>query len=40
MVAKQAGVQMMKEYFKIEAFKTTPQYKFKKALTLFGNKKY
>ena len=36
-VAKQAGVQMMKEYFKIEASKSTPQYGFKKGLKLFGD---
>ena len=39
-VAKQAGVQMMKEYFEIEASKSTPQYGFRKGLKLFGDKGY
>ena len=39
-VAKQAGVRMMKEYFKIEASKSTPQYGFRKGLKLFGDKGY
>ena len=29
-VAEQAGIKMMKEYFKIEASKSTPQYRFRK----------
>ena len=37
-VAKQAGIQMMKEYFEIEASKSTPQYGFRKGLKLFGDK--
>ena len=40
MVAEQVGVRMMKEYFEIEASKVTPQYGFRKGLTLFGNKGY
>ena len=39
-VTKQAGVQIMKEYFEIEAFKSTPQYGFRKGLELFGDKRY
>ena len=39
-VAEQAGVQMMKEYFEIEASKSTPQYGFRKGLKLFGDKGY
>ena len=39
-VTEQAGVQMMKEYFEIEASKSTPQYGFRKGLKLFGNKGY
>ena len=31
---------MMKEYFKIEASKSTPQYGFRKGLKLFGDKGY
>ena len=40
MVAEQEGVRMMKEYFEIEASKATPQYGFRKGLTLFGDKGY
>ena len=40
MVAEQAGVRMMKEYFEIEASKATPQYGFRKGLTLFGDGGY
>ena len=36
-VAEQAGVRMMKEYFEIEASKSTPQYGFRKGLKLFGD---
>ena len=39
-VAEQAGVRMMKEYFEIEASKLTPQYGFRKGLKLFGDKGY
>ena len=39
-VAEQAGVRIMKEYFKIEASKSTPQYGFRKRLKLFGDKGY
>ena len=39
-VAKQAGARMMKEYFEIEASKSTPQYGFRKGLKLFGNEGY
>ena len=35
-VTEQAEVQMMKEYFEIEASKSTPQYGFRKGLKLFG----
>ena len=38
MVAEQAGIRMMKVYFEIEASKATPQYGFRKGLTLFGDK--
>ena len=31
---------MMKEYFKIEASKSTPQYGFRKGLKLFGDEGY
>ena len=40
MAAEQAGVRMMKEYFEIEASKSTPQYGFRKGLRLFGDKGY
>ena len=39
-VAEQAGVQMMKEYFEIEASKSIPQYGFRKQLKLFSDKGY
>ena len=39
-VTEQAGVRMMKVYFKIEASKSTPQYGFRKGLKLFSNKGY
>ena len=39
-MAKQAEVQMMKEYFKIELSKSTPQYGFRKGLQLFKDKGY
>ena len=39
-VAEQARIQMMKEYFEIEASKSTPQYGFRKGLKLFGNEGY
>ena len=39
-VAEKAGIQMTKEYFKIEAFKLTPQYGFRKGLKLFGGEGY
>ena len=38
MVAEQAGVRMMKEYFEIETSKATPQYGFRKGLTLSSDK--
>ena len=38
--AEQARVRMMKEYFEIEASKSTPQYGFRKGLKLFGDKGY
>ena len=40
MVAEQAGVRMMKEYFEIEASKATLLYGFRKGLKLFGDKCY
>ena len=40
MVAEQAGVRMMKEYFENKASKATPQYGFRKRLTLFGDEGY
>ena len=39
-VAEQVRVRMMKEYFKIEESKATPQYEFRKGLKLFGDKGY
>ena len=39
-VAEQAGVRLMKEYFEIEASKSTPQYGFRKGLQLFGDEEY
>ena len=39
-VAEQAGIRMMKEYFKIEASKSTLQYGFGKVLRLFGDEGY
>ena len=39
-VAVHVGVRMMKEYFKIEASKATPQYGFRKGLKLFGDEGY
>ena len=40
MVAEHVGVRTIKEYFEIEASKATPQYRFRKGLTLFGIKRY
>ena len=39
-VAEQARVRMMKEYFEIEASKSTPQYGSRKGLQIFGCKRY
>ena len=39
-IAEEVGVRMMKEYFKIEASKATPQYVFRKGLKLFGEEGY
>ena len=39
-VAEQAGVRMMKEYFEIEASESTPQYGFRKGLKLSGDEGY
>ena len=39
-VAEQAGMKMMKEYFEIEGSKSTSQYGFRKGLKLFGYKGY
>ena len=39
-VTEQAGIRMMKEYFNIEASKSTPQNEFRKGLELFGDKRY
>ena len=36
-VAEQAGIQMIKEYFEIEASKSTPQYRFRKGLKIFSD---
>ena len=38
--AEQAGIRMTKEYFEIEASKSTPQYRFRKGLRLFGDEGY
>ena len=40
MIAEQVGVRMIEEYFKIEASKSTPQYRFRKGLELFGDEGY
>ena len=40
LVAIQAGVQTIKEYFKIKASKSTPQYGLRNRLKLFGNEGY
>ena len=40
LVVEQAVVQMMKEYFEIEASKSTPQCEFRKGLKLFSDKGY
>ena len=40
MMVEQMRVRTMKEFFKIEASKATPQYGFRKRLTLFGDKGY
>ena len=37
MVAKQARIRILKEYFEIEASKSTPQYGFRTGLKLFGD---
>ena len=39
-VVEPASVQTMKEYFEIEASKSTPQYRFRKGLKLFGDEGY
>ena len=39
-VVEQAGAQIMKEYFKIEASKSTSQYGFRKELKIFGDEGY
>ena len=39
-VAKQAGVRIMKEYFEIEVLKSTSQYGFRKGPYLFGDEGY
>ena len=36
-IIEQVHIQMMTEYFKIEASKSTPQYGFRKGLKLFGD---
>ena len=40
MVAEQAGVKMMQEYFELEASKSTPMYGFRRGLKIFGNPGY
>ena len=35
MVAEQAGVKMMQEYFELEASKSTPMYGYRKGLKIF-----
>jgi len=40
MVAEQAGVKMMQEYFELEASKSTPMYGFRKGLKIFGDPGY
>ena len=40
MVTEQVGARMMKEYFKIEASKSTPQYGFRKGLKRFDDEGY
>ena len=37
-IAEKVRVRVMKEYFKIEASKATPQYGFRKGPKLFGDK--
>ena len=39
-VVEQSEIRMMKDYFKIEASKSKPQYGFKKGLKLFGDEGY
>ena len=39
-VAEQVGVRMIKEYFEIEASRSTPQYGFRKRLKLFSDEGY
>ena len=39
-ITKQADIKMMKEYFEIEASKSTPQYGFRKGPKLFSDEGY
>ena len=39
-LVEQAEIRMMKEYFEIEASKSTPQYGFRRGLKLFGDERY
>ena len=40
LIAEQAGVKMMQEYFKLEASKSTPMYRYQKGLKIFGDPGY
>ena len=40
MMAEQAGVRMMQEYFELEASKSTPMYGLRKGLQIFGDSGY
>ena len=40
MVAEQAGIKMMQEYFELEASKSTPMYGLRKGLQIFGDSGY
>ena len=39
-VAEEVDIRMIKEYFEIDASKTTSQYRFRKGLKLFGDRGY
>ena len=40
LIAEQAGVKMMQEYFELEASKSTPMYGYRKGLKIFGDSGY